>query len=102
MIRVTIGRKSQSSNAYANESNPSAVMRLCQLYASGHAGWDSAGKDVLCAAVSVLCENLAHSLQVFLPLPNKHETSDKDTKTKHKTVPTLLAYNKAKEAYALI
>jgi uncharacterized protein YsxB (DUF464 family) len=30
--------------------------RLSSLFASGHAGWEDAGKDVVCAAVSALVQ----------------------------------------------
>ena len=39
------------------------------LEVQGHAGLDTAGKDVLCAAVSVLAENLAASLRELLKIP---------------------------------
>lgn len=32
---------------------------------TGHAGYDEPGKDIVCAAVSVLVQNLVKSLEVF-------------------------------------
>lgn len=39
------------------------------LEIEGHAGLDRAGQDVVCAAVSVLAENLAASLRELLKVP---------------------------------
>lgn len=81
MIHVTVGRKYQNSNIlkiekkekkqkalYTQEQDDMKLLRICSLSVTGHAGLETAGQDVLCAAVSVLCENLAHSLQALLPL----------------------------------
>ncbi len=46
-----------------------ARARICALRAEGHALFRKASKDVLCAAVSVLVENLAHSLRLLLRIP---------------------------------
>lgn len=37
-----------------------------RLRVTGHSYWSEAGTDIVCAAVSVLVENLGHSLQLLL------------------------------------
>lgn len=43
--------------------------RPCGLDVAGHAGLEEAGKDVVCAAVSVLAENLAAGLRELARAP---------------------------------
>ena len=48
--------------------------KIAGLSLSGHASLTSKGQDILCAAVSVLVENLGHSLRTILGLSLKRET----------------------------
>ena len=73
MIRVTVITYKPSTTSQFEEQplSPAATKpQIHALYLDGHADLARGGQsDVLCAAVSVLCENLAHSLQILLQLP---------------------------------
>jgi hypothetical protein len=58
----------------AIESDPPPDGRCLGLSVEGHAGLAAAGSDVLCAAVSVLAENLGSSLRLLLDLPVEAES----------------------------
>ena len=62
MIQVSINERSDGSTA--------------GLLIEGHAGLASAGNDILCAAVSVLSENLGASLTLLLEVPAEIHAND--------------------------
>jgi uncharacterized protein YsxB (DUF464 family) len=51
MIQVTVFRDSEQS--------------YCGYTVSGHAGFAEAGKDIICACVSILTQNTANSIERF-------------------------------------
>ena len=63
MIRVTVQTGTQLG------SDGKALPQTIGLKLSGHSGLAEAGSDILCAAVSVLSENLGASLEHLLESP---------------------------------
>ena len=47
----------------------------CRLLISGHAGYAEAGKDIVCAAVTVLTETLVKSLEELMDDEIKYDIS---------------------------
>lgn len=54
----------------------SQAPRTVALRVEGHAGLAARGQDILCAAVSVLSENLGGGLNLLLKAPAKIETEN--------------------------
>lgn len=63
MIRVTVQTGSRI------DADGQRTARTIGLQLSGHAGLAAAGSDILCAAVSVLSENLGAGLEHLLGAP---------------------------------
>ncbi|MDD6572406.1 MAG: ribosomal-processing cysteine protease Prp [Thermoflexaceae bacterium] len=61
MIRVTIYKKNDEIVGFKSE---------------GHAGYDSSGKDIICAAVSTLVINTINSIELLTDDKDKYEVNE--------------------------